>query len=99
MSTVRTQRAQRLQPDESDPFFYGWRYIHVQRADGTEDIDQVPLTLEDVLHPEEGDHIVNSTEHADDVIYLREVSGAQLIDDPHAAVLFEASLKRSKPNS
>jgi colicin import membrane protein len=99
LSTVRTQRAQRLQPDESDPFFYGWRDIHVQRADGTEDIDQVPLTLEDVLHPEVGDHIVNSTEHADDVIYLREVSGAQLIDDPHAAVLFDCGVDFNLPRT
>jgi colicin import membrane protein len=101
LSTVRTQRAQRLRSDESDPFFYGWRYVHVQRADGTEDIDQVPLTLEDVLHPQEGDHIVNSTEHADDVIYLRDVSGARLIDDPHAVVLFDCgvdfNLPRIKP--
>jgi hypothetical protein len=101
MSTVRTQRAPRVRPDESDPFFYGWRYVNVQRPDGTEDLDRVPLTLEDVLHPEEGDHIVNSTEHADDVIYLKYVFTALLANNPHAAVLFDCcvdfNLPRIKP--
>ncbi len=97
MSTVRTQRAPRVRPDESDPFFYGWRHVEVLRPDGTEDLDQVPLTLEDVLHPKEGDHIVNSQEHADDVIYLRDVPGAQLIDDPHAAVLFDVGVDFNLP--
>jgi colicin import membrane protein len=97
MSTVRTHRAPRVRPAESDPFFYGWRYVEVLRPDGTEDLDQVPLTLEDVLHPKEGDHIVNSQEHADDVIYLRDVSGAQLIDDPHAAVLCDVGVDFNLP--
>jgi hypothetical protein len=48
VSTVsRSQAPLQLFPDESDPFRYGWRHVNVQRADGTEDIEQVPLTLEE----------------------------------------------------
>ena len=43
-------------------FRYGWRYVRIVRPDGTEDHDQVPLTLEDVLHPEVGD-IMPESDH------------------------------------
>ncbi len=97
MSTVKTKREPRLQPDEADPFFYGWRYVNVKRPDGTEDFDQVPLTLEDVLHPKEGDHIVNSTEHADDVTYLKYVFEVLLANNPHAALLFDCGVDLNLP--
>src|SRR5207302_7413053 len=38
---------------------------------GTESFDQVPLTLEDVLHPEEEDFHVLTDEHNDDCAYLK----------------------------
>ncbi len=58
---------------EDDPFRYGWRYVRRVGADGEVDFDQIPLTLEDVLHPEEEDFIVNSTAHDSDTVYLRDV--------------------------
>ena len=48
---------------EPDPWRYGWRYVRHTRADGTEELEQVPLTLEDVLHPQEGDQIVENSRH------------------------------------
>lgn len=42
---------------DANPFPYGWRYVKRILPDGREDWDQVPLTLEDVLHPQEGDVI------------------------------------------
>ncbi len=52
-------------PPRNDPFRYGWRYVLRGTApNGQELWDQVPLTLDDVLHPEVGDFIVNSTAHA-----------------------------------
>ena len=93
----QTKREPRVQPDASDPFFYGWRYVNVRRPDGSEDIDQVPLTLEDVLHPKEGDHIVNSTEHADDVTYLKYVFEALLANNPHSALLFDCGVDLNLP--
>ncbi len=58
MSTVSTSRPPTRPPDDADPFRYGWRYVSVRGPDGTETLDQVPLTLEDVLFPETGDFIV-----------------------------------------
>jgi colicin import membrane protein len=52
--------AQSLEPD---PFRYGWRYVRRQLPDGTLDFDMVPLTLEDVLHPQEGDRIPENSRH------------------------------------
>lgn len=61
----------------NDPFRYGWRLKRRVLADGSEEFDQVPLTLEDVLHPEEEDFIVHSTAHDRDTIHLREVLRAR----------------------
>ncbi len=87
MSTVSTTRPPRSPSDEPDPFRYGWRYVRITRPDGTEELDQVPLTLEDVLHPEEGDFIVQTDAHDDERAYLKAVFKAQLKEDRTAAVL------------
>ena len=87
MSTASTTRPPRSPSDEPDPFRYGWRYVRITRPDGTEEFDQVPLTLEDVLHPEEGDFIVQSDPHDRERTYLRTVSEARLEEDPTAVVL------------
>jgi colicin import membrane protein len=72
MSTVSTLQAPgQSAPDDSDPFRYGWRYVLVQHEDGSESLDQVPLTLEDALHPEDGDHIVHTQPHDIDLTYLK----------------------------
>jgi Uma2 family endonuclease len=64
-------------PPRNDPFRYGWRYVFLRTdADGKEVWDQVPLTLDGVLHPEEGDFIVTSTAHVRDCKYLANVLGA-----------------------
>jgi colicin import membrane protein len=58
-------------PDpEPDPYRYGWRYVTVAGPDGTETIDQIPLTLEDVLFPEVGDFIVQTDAHDWDAMDL-----------------------------
>ncbi len=50
-------------PVDPDPFRYGWRYVRRTLPDGRETLDQVPLTLEDVLHPEEEDATPEDTIH------------------------------------
>ncbi len=72
---------------EVDLYRYGWRYVRRTQADGSETVDEIPLTLEDVLHPEEGDYIVESDPHAGDLAYLRAVFKSRLANDPSAAVL------------
>jgi hypothetical protein len=44
--------------------------VRVPKPDGTEALEQVPLTLEDVLHPELGDTIVQTDAHDSDRAYL-----------------------------
>jgi Uma2 family endonuclease len=77
-------------PDDgapADPFRYGWRYLQRERDDGTLEIEQVPLTLEDVLHPQEGDQVTHSEAHQRRCVYLYDVLRARLAGDPTAAVL------------
>jgi Uma2 family endonuclease len=65
--------ARRSRPPRLDPFRYGWRFVKKLRRDGTTDLVQVPLTLEDVLHPQEGDVIPESTLPEQDAEYLRPI--------------------------
>src|SRR2546423_13989801 len=56
-----------------DQFRYGWRFVRRVGANGEADLEQVPLTLEDVLHPQEGDVIpVNRLQHKE-VSFLYDV--------------------------
>src|SRR4051812_24701559 len=73
--------------EEGEPYRYGWRYIRRELPDGNERYDQVPLTLEDVLYPEEEDFVVHTKAHEDACSYLADVLNARLKDDPTAAVL------------
>lgn len=76
---------QPLQP-QANQFPYGWRYVPKQRPDGGVEFDQVPLTLEDVLHPQLGDVMPQNTPHDRDWTYLGEVLRGQVADDPTALV-------------
>jgi hypothetical protein len=51
-------------PPASDPFRYGTRMARRRLLDGTFEMLRLPLTIWDVLHPQEGDHIVHSIRHA-----------------------------------
>jgi len=59
-------------PAPTDPFRLGWRFVPRIADDGSEIIEQVPLTEWDILHPEEGDFIVQNEEHTRNCIYLRQ---------------------------
>jgi Uma2 family endonuclease len=56
----------------ADRFRYGWRYVKPGQANGDEE-DRIPLTLEDVLHPQEGDVIPEKPTHESDRRYLSDV--------------------------
>jgi colicin import membrane protein len=60
-------------PPTPDPYRYGWRFVKKLLPDGSTDLIQVPLTLEDVLHPQEGDVIPESTHQERDAEYLRPI--------------------------
>jgi len=89
-----------LPPDpgsSEDPFRYGWRYKKITKPDGTVDYDQVPLTLEDLLFPEEGDFVVQTESHKRDWVYLDLVFDSQLADDPSAVVLADCRVDFNVP--
>ncbi len=87
MSTVSMSGPPRRTPDDADPFRLGWRFVKVRRPDGTEVWEQVPLTEEDVLFPEEGDFIAQTEYHHIDMNYLWALFRARLAADPTALVL------------
>jgi Uma2 family endonuclease len=64
-SAARTTR-----PPETDDFPYGWRYLKKVLPDGSVDLVEMPLTLEDVLHPQEGDVIPEREFQKRDADYL-----------------------------
>jgi colicin import membrane protein len=63
-------------PPKKEPF-YGWRYIERQDADGNAYTETVPLTLEDVLHPQEDDVIPENPVHESDRRYLSDLFHAR----------------------
>lgn len=73
--------------DPKDRFAYGWRYVVEVQPDGSEKSVQVPLTLEDILHPREEDFRLLSDPHTQDCVYLGCVFKAALSQTPSAHVL------------
>ena len=82
MSTVSTQRPPGPPPQEPDPFRYGWRFVRMTGPGGEESLEQVPLTLEDVLFPEVGDFHVQTDAHDNDLGYLKDVFKSRLSEEP-----------------
>ena len=60
-------------------------------------LDQVPLTLEDVLFPETGDFIVQTDLHDTDSNYLKYVFNARLAGDPHAVAVSDCRVDWNIP--
>jgi len=52
---------------------YGWRDVPKKLADGRIKVERVPLTLDDVVHPQFGDVHVLSDAHDDDCSYMKDV--------------------------
>jgi colicin import membrane protein len=87
MSQVIVSPPPKRQPDDADFVRYGWRYVPRTLPDGKIEYDQVPLTLEDVLHPQYGDVMPHNSAHDEDRLYLFDVAKKQVAGDPTALVL------------
>ncbi|WP_028460153.1 Uma2 family endonuclease [Chloroflexus sp. Y-396-1] len=85
-------------PPADDPFRYGWRYVRRPTPDDPNHLEQVPLTLEDVLHPEVGDFIVHSDRHETDRMYLTAVLRARLEPHGQAIVLSDVRVAWDVPD-
>ncbi len=84
----------RRKPPRSDQasFAYGWRYVERPGRNGRTERACIPLTLEDVLHPQEGDVLVPGDPHADDCNYLRDVAKDRHADDDSVAILTDCDV-------
>ncbi len=95
MSTVIPPGPPHDTPPTEDRFRYGWRYRKTVGPDGVERLEQIPLTLEDVHHPQEEDFIVQRGGHAEDCIYLHDALQAHLGD--RALVTFDLRIAWDTP--
>ncbi len=83
--------------EQPDPFRFGWRDVQQIGPDGAKRWVQVPLTLDDVLHPQEHDHIPENTQQARDRAYLYDVLKWRLADHPHAVVFTDCLINWGVP--
>jgi Uma2 family endonuclease len=97
MSTVSTSGVHVPSGPEPDPFRYGWRYVKHVGPDGEETLDQIPLSLEDVLFPETGDFIVQTDAHNSDLTYLKDVFKARLAGQATTVVVSDCRVDWNLP--
>lgn len=85
-------------PQEQDPFYYGFRWVMGYDADTGEDVwTQVPLTLQDFLDPQEGDHFMQGTLHEKDTDRARGIFRYLHRNDPGIAVFSDLKMKKWGP--
>jgi Uma2 family endonuclease len=80
MSTTETSIGvlPKIRDDLGDRQVFGYRYVRREGANGQETLEQVPLTLEDLLHPQEDYEIVQTTLHDQERTHLAELCRARL---------------------
>jgi colicin import membrane protein len=98
MSTIEDPRIEPVPGSPDDPFRYGWRYVTVKRADGRVEVKTVPLTLRDLLFPQEEDRQMHFPSHQDDLHYLEDVFRARVDDDPTIKVLVDCRVRFDVPD-
>jgi Uma2 family endonuclease len=99
MTTTQEQSATTIYPadENDDPYRYGWRLEYEWLPDGRYAYRYIPLTLEDVLHPQEEDHIVHSDLHQILCTYLHSVLRALLQHIAGAVVLYDVRVAWDVP--
>lgn len=80
-----------------DPFRFGWRDVQQIGPDGSKQWVQVPLTWEEALHPQEGDHISENSQQEKDRRYLASVLEMHLSVNPRALVLSDCLINWGVP--
>ena len=76
---------------------YGWRLVTQTGPDGRLIYTEIPLTLEDVLHPQEGDVIPENTQHDAERNYLAGVARARVAGRGDALVLSDCLIDWGVP--
>ncbi|MGB0384589.1 MAG: Uma2 family endonuclease [Ardenticatenaceae bacterium] len=83
---------------EPDPYVYGWREVCRTLPSGERVWEQIPLTLEDALHPQIGDFRVHSDQHERICTYLHYVLDGQVAHDPNAFVVHDLRTSWADPD-
>ena len=97
MSTVIEPERKVTLPPPDDPWYYGYRDVNRTMPDGTKKHDRIPLTLEDTLHPQEGDCIMETDVHELMLTYLATVFRWRTADDPSVLVLSDTGVYWDDP--
>jgi Uma2 family endonuclease len=84
---VRTETRRAGVVEVDDPFRYGRRYVRRTQPDGTTVIDEIPLTRNDLLYPEEGDFVVQELWHTQDFTYCYSAFATWFAAQSHVVVL------------
>ena len=80
-----------------DPFRFGWRGVPRTLPGGEVEFDYVPLTLDDLLYPEEYDHPMIRPEHTTDCITLYTSFKVLLAETPQSLVLMDCRIDFEAP--
>lgn len=78
--------------DSEETIDYGYRYAHEIGPDGKRRLIMVPLTRDDVIHPQLGDYQLHNDPHQVFCHYLYAVFKAQLHTDPSATVFQDTGI-------
>jgi Uma2 family endonuclease len=97
MSTIITTTGAPLSGPPEPPIEYGYRDVSTRLPDGTLDCVRIPLTLEDCLHPEMGDVIMESSLHDLIRMYIAGVFHWKTAEDASALVLSDTGVYWDKP--
>jgi colicin import membrane protein len=94
-ATIETSTSSTTEAQE--PFYYGWRYVRQRYPNGREVVEQVPLTREDVLYPQEEDFVTHTDDHERFCIYLYNVLCGLFLSHPTTVVLHDVLVDWNVP--
>jgi colicin import membrane protein len=95
-ATIETSTSSTTEAQE--PFYYGWRYVRQRYPNGREVVEQVPLTREDVLYPQEDDFVIQNDDHQQICIYLCNVLRGHFAQNPATVVLQDVLIDWDVPD-
>ena len=76
----------RPQVSDENRFPYGWRYVTRRLPTGDDVYDQIPLTTDDLLNPQEGDQVPQRNEHFQPIVDLVASLKTYYANDPTMGV-------------
>src|SRR5690242_3499679 len=97
MTQIVTPKPSLSEPADAEQYRYGWRFASRTLPDGTEELVEVPLTVEDLLHPKERDRIAENTLHNRERDYLYDVLDARAMNRPMIRIFSDCIINWGVP--